>query len=399
MNILYYCDEYPPALNGGIGTVVKLVAEAMAKRGHRVIVAGTYWEGEEKETVEEINGVTVIRWHKGSYDTIGIRICSLVNIGNWSRTTKAQQILNRTQRLLEQVIKTHKIDLLEMPDYVDSFVHNNGLVFPARRFSVPIIVRVHGCVSFLYRYLQSVDNEEKTKQDKSLFAKADAICAVSEFSKRYVEENLSPDKDIEVIYNPIDSGSFENVASIDPEQPIILFFGKIAEMKGVFSLIKAFNIVAEKNLQVRLRLVGSGDIEGARRLVNPQFADRVDFVGFVPHERIADEIDAATFCVLPSYFENFSMAALEVLARRKALIYTERASGKELIKDGVNGFLVNPDDVVQIAEKMELLLSDADLCHRLAENGYEMCRSRFSTETIVPQMEQYYQSVIEKCRK
>ena len=41
MNILYYCDEYPPTRNGGIGTVVKLVAEAMAARGHQVTVAGS----------------------------------------------------------------------------------------------------------------------------------------------------------------------------------------------------------------------------------------------------------------------------------------------------------------------------------------------------------------------
>lgn len=397
MNILYCCDEYPPTRNGGIGTVVKLVAEAMAKRGHRVFVAGTYWEGEGKETVEEINGVTIIRWHKGCYDTIGVRVCNLVKVGERSKTTKTQRILNRTQSLLEDVVKKHQIDVLEMPDYVDGFIHNDGLVFPVRRFSVPMIVRVHGSVSFLFHHVEGVENEEKTKQDKALFDQADAICAVSEFSKRYVEERLCFNKPIDVIYNPIEASAFENPKESEGQN--ILFFGKIAEMKGAFSLIKAFNIVAEKNLQVRLRLVGSGDIEGARRLVNPQFADRVDFVGFVPHERIADEIDAALFCVLPSYFENFSMAALEVLARRKALIYTQMASGKELIDDGENGFLVDPNDVGQIAEKMELLLSDASLRHRLAENGYEMCRSRFSTETIIPQMEHYYQSVIEKCRK
>lgn len=397
MNILYYCDEYPPARNGGIGTVVKLVAEAMAKRGHRVIVAGTYWEGEGKKTVEKINGVTVIRWHKGSYDTIGVRVCNLVKVGQRSKTTKTQRILNRTQSLLEDVIKKHRIDVLEMPDYVDGFIHNDGIVFPVRRFSVPMIVRVHGSVSFLFHHVEGVENEEKTKQDRSVFDQANAICAVSEFSKRYVEERLCFNKPIDVIYNPIEASAFESPK--ESEGHNILFFGKIAEMKGVFSLIKAFNIVAEKNLQVRLRLVGSGDIEGARRLVNPQFADRVDFVGFVPHERIADEIDAALFCVLPSYFENFSMAALEVLVRRKALIYTQMASGKELIDDGENGFLVDPNDVGQIAEKMELLLSDVGLRHRLAENGCEMCRSRFSTETIIPKMEQYYQSVIEKCRR
>ncbi len=260
-----------------------------------------------------------------------------------------------------------------------------------------MIVRVHGSVSFLFHHVEGVENEEKTKQDKVIFDQADAICAVSEFSKRYVEERLCFNKPIDVIYNPIEASAFESPKASEDQN--ILFFGKIAEMKGVFSLIKAFNIVAEKNPQVRLRLVGSGDIEGARRLVNPQFADRVEFVGFLPHERIADAIDEALFCVLPSYFENFSMAALEVLARRKALIYTKMASGKELIDDGENGFLVDPDNVGQIAEKMELLLSDAGLRHRLAENGYEMCRSRFSTETIIPKMEQYYQSVIERCRK
>lgn len=397
MNILYYCDEYPPARSGGIGTVVKLVAEAMAKRGHRVFVAGTYWEGERKITVEETNGVTVIRWHKGSYDTIGIRVCNLVKVGERSKTTKTQRILNRTQSLLEDVIKKHRIDVLEMPDYVDAFIHNEGLIFPARRFSVPMIVRVHGSVSFLFHHVEGVENEKKTKQDRVIFDQADAICAVSEFSKRYVEERLCFNKPIDVIYNPIDASAFESPKESEGQN--ILFFGKIAEMKGVFSLIKAFNIVAEKNLQVRLRLVGSGDIEGARRLVNPQFADRVDFVGFVPHERIVAEIDKALFCVLPSYFETFSMAAIEVFSRKKALIFTNRASGHELIKDGVNGLLVDPDNIEQIAEKMDLLLSDADLRNRLANNGCEMCRSRFSTETIIPKMEQYYQSVIEKCRR
>ena len=399
MNILYYCDEYPPTRNGGIGTVVKLVAEAMAARGHQVTVAGRYADTVEKETIEQINGVTVIRWHKGCYRTLGIRICDLMLDQKRLREVKSQRILNRTQCLLEQVIKERRIDLLEMPDYVDLFVNNDGIEFPSRQFSVPMVVRVHGSVSFLYRHLHGVDNEEKTKQDKSLFAQADAICAVSEFSKRYEEENLSPDKDIEVIYNPIDSNAFENVVSTDPEQPTILFFGKIAEMKGVLSLLKAFNLVAEKHPQVKLRLLGNGDVEKVKQCIDSRFADRVEFAGFVPHERIADEIDAATFCVLPSYFENFSMAALEVLARCKALIYTERASGKELIEEGVNGFLVNPDDVGQIAEKMDLLLTDSELRHRLAESGYEMCRSRFSTETIIPQMETYYNNVIQKCRK
>ena len=399
MNLLYYCDEYPPVRNGGIGTVVKLVAEAMAKRGHRVIVAGKYWEGQSRQTIEEINGVTVIRWHKGSYRTLGIRACDFIRDEKRLRTLKAQRILDRTRLLLERVVKEHQVDLLEMPDYVDSFIYNDGIVFPRKHFSIPLLLRVHGSVSFLYHHLQYVENEERTKQDKRLFDSADAVSAVSAFSKRYVEEGLCFDKPIEVIYNPIEDKLFANASESLPVGQTILFFGKIAAMKGVYSLIKAFNIVAEKNPQARLRLVGSGDINQAKQLVDSRFADRIEWTGFVPHEEIGNEIDKAAFCVLPSYFENFSMAALEVLARKRALIYTNRASGSELIEDGENGLLVNPDDVVQIADKMELLLSDTTLRDCLAEKGYEMCRRRFSTDVIIPQMESYYEEIIARCRK
>lgn len=396
MNILYYCDEYPPARNGGIGSVVKLMAEAMAKRGHGVVVAGKYWEGEGRETIEQLNGVTVIRWHKGSYNTLGIKSCNLFHSENAKRR-KAQRVINRTHRLMDRVVSQYDIDLLEMPDYVDDFMHNDCLKVGGLRFSIPLVVRVHGSVSFLYHYLEGQAREPKLRQDGEHLNRADAICAVSEFSKRYVEDWLIQEKKVDVIYNPVEDGMFENTK--DAQGQTMLFFGKIVEMKGVFSLVKAFNVVAEKHPDVRLRLVGNGDVEQVKQLLDARFADRVEFAGFVPREKIGGEIDNSLFCVLPSYFENFSMAALEVLARKRALIYTRRASGPELLEDGVDGLLVDPENVEQIAERMDLLLSDADLRNCLAAKGCEMCRNRFSTEVIIPQMEQYYEKVIARCRK
>lgn len=396
MNILYYCDEYPPARNGGIGSVVKLMAEAMARRGHDVVVVGKYWGGNGRETVEEINGVTVIRWHKANYRTLRIRFNNILLSEN-AKKRYAQTVLCRTQYLIEQIISQYGIDLLEMPDYVDDFMHNDHLKVENLKFSIPMIVRVHGSTSFLYYYLTGQTKALKLRQDREHLNRADAICAVSGFSKYYVQEHLSLEKDVDVIYNPVEASMFENPMGAGGKT--ILFFGKIAEMKGVPSLVKAFNIVAEKHPEARLRLIGNGNVEMTKRLVDVRFTDRVEFGGFVPRDRIASEIDKALFCVLPSYFENFSMAALEVLARKRALIYTNRASGPELIEDGYNGFLVDPDNVEQLAERMSLLLDDAELRERMAFNGYEMCRRRFSTEVIVPQMEQYYKNVIQRCRK
>lgn len=397
MNILYYCDEYPPARNGGIGTVVKNVAEAMVQRGHQVYVAGKYLEGEGRETIESINGVVVIRWHKGSYNTLGIRCCTICN-----KTKKAQRVFNRTCLLIEKTILRYNIDILEMPDYVDDFLHNDFLNLKKLCFSIPIIIRVHGGVSFLYYYLKKANAiENKIRQDRDYFRRADAICAVSVFSKQFACDFLCPETPVDVIYNPIDDESFRdlNKQNDGTEVPTILYFGKITEMKGVFSLIRAFNIVAATHPKVRLKLVGGGGTKTVKQLIDPVFSERVEFVGFLSHEKLFDEIDNASFCVLPSYFESFSMAAVEVLARCRALVFTEKATGPELIENGVNGLLVDPNNIEQLAEKMILLLEDLELRDRMARNGYEMCRRRFSTEVILPQMEQYYKRVIQKCIK
>lgn len=397
MNILYYCEEYPPVRNGGIGTVVKLVAEAMSKRGHKVVVAGKYWEGRGIRTIEHINGVEIIRLHKRSYNLFAFNLISFL-CPQKAKELVAQMVFTKTQNLIKQVVDQYAIDIVEVPDYVDDFIHFNHLRTPVWNCSVPRIIRVHGSVSFLFHYLKGCPNDTKIAQDQAFFSQSDAICAVSSFSKSYVERYLCVEKEVKVIYNPIEEHWFRQDQEKESSQTI-LFFGKIAEMKGVFSLVKAFNLVANDYPTISLKMIGNGDAEPVKKLVDPRFIDRVVFDGFLPQDRIMEEIDRSLFCVLPSYFENFSMAALEVLARKKTLIYTSRTSGCELIEDGQNGLLVDPDDIVQLSSKMRLLLSDPELCARIAENGYNMCHRRFSTEAIIPQMESFYKEVIERCKE
>ena len=393
MNILYYCDEYPPARNGGIGTVVRIVAEAMSQRGHKVVVAGKYWEGEGRETVEQIGGVTVIRWHKGKYNTLGLQLKSL--LGRWFKgICKPQMVFSRTQRLIEDTVAEYGIDLVEVPDYVDDFIHHNNLVTPEWDNTAPKLVRVHGSVSFLKYYLQGVPDEKKIVQDQGFLRRSNAICAVSVFSKEFVQKYLCEGRTVETIYNPIESHWFDLPSNVSQSRTI-LFFGKIAKMKGVFSLIEAFNRIASDFPEINLKLVGSGNVASAKKMVDPMYSDRVSFSGFIPQDRIKEEIDRALFCVLPSYFENFSMAALEVLARNRALIYTTRASGPELIKDMENGMLVDPDDIEGLAERMKLLISDSSLRNRLAGAGYKVCKEHFSTDVIIPQLEKYYDALIQ----
>lgn len=80
-------------------------------------------------------------------------------------------------------------------------------------------------------------------------------------------------------------------------------------------------------------MIGGGKIRAAQSLIDDQYRGRIKFTGYLSREEIKQKISSSLFCAIPSYFENFSLAAMEVMACGKALIYTNRASGPELIND------------------------------------------------------------------
>ena len=175
----------------------------------------------------------------------------------------------------------------------------------------------------------------------------------------------------------------------------ILFIGKLTESKGCYTLVRAFNYCAEKNSDIQLRLAGKGDEMAVKALIDPRFIDRVHFIGYCDRERIKYEIDNCSFACIPSYFENFSMVPLEIMARRKTIIYTLRTSGREIIDDGCDGFTVNPEEVSQVSEKIMLLVNDHTLRDELALRAYKKIEERFSMAKIMQILDKFYSGIIQ----
>jgi glycosyltransferase involved in cell wall biosynthesis len=87
------------------------------------------------------------------------------------------------------------------------------------------------------------------------------------------------------------------------------------------------------------------------------------------------ELEAAytlsDFTLLPSLTEGFGLVVVESWLYRKPVIVSRAAGISELIKDRVNGFLVSPDDIEGMADRMTSLLYDEDLRETLGEEGYK----------------------------
>lgn len=76
-----------------------------------------------------------------------------------------------------------------------------------------------------------------------------------------------------------------------------------------------------------------------------------------------------------------------------------RTSGNEIIEDGVDGFMVNPNDINDIRYKMEQLMSDENMRNTFAERGYEKVKGEFSSKSIVKQLLDFYGKCIVRSKK
>ena len=397
MRLLIYCDEYPPAKSGGIGSVTKIIAEDLVIKGHDVVVVGSYEYAANLPYFSKINGVKVYRLtHFKFLYVFPLFLHRLVKaflrkINMLGKIAKINFLTNEI--IIEQIISQEKIECLELVDYMYLLSEIRGVV-PFKTFKVPTTMRIHGSVSFLGIYQGTIKGFQ-LQNDISNFARTQKQTAVSNFSKQFVVDYLhQSEKLVSVIHNPIEVKLISEVPCYKRLKKTILFYGKITETKGAFQVIRAFNKLGNFYQDWTLILIGGGEIEKAKSILHPKLRDRVSFKGYLSRNEVISAIDTSAFCLIPSQFENFSMAPLEVMARGKALIYTSMTSGPEIIRNGYDGILVDPFNLNEIIVSLSLLIEGEQYTEKLAKNGYNTVRKNFTTDSIIKELVSHYYSLL-----
>ncbi len=151
---------------------------------------------------------------------------------------------------------------------------------------------------------------------------------------------------------------------------VVLFAGRLAEKKGVTYLIEAM-----RNTDAVLVIAGDGPLREALMEQAQEFGDRVKFLGARTHEQLRDIYASADLFVAPSITasdgdqEGFGLVILEAMASGLPVIASKSGGIIDLIQDGSNGLLTKEKDSQDIADKINKLLSDQELCRRLTEEG------------------------------
>ena len=231
---------------------------------------------------------------------------------------------------------------------------------------------------------------------KPILKNANGVIVLTEDMKREIQKICN--RDVFVIPNGIDLGRFENLSreelcsklKINGEK-IIVFVGTLRPVKGVRYIIEAMKIITNKNKNNRLFIVGDGEDRGyLENLVKKlDLQECVNFVGKVPNEKVPEYMAASDVFVLPSLSESFGIVNLEAMASGLPIVATNVRGLPEIIEDGENGFLVEPKNANEIAEKVLLLLEDDELRERISRNNKEKVKE-YSWKSAVEKLEKVY---------
>ena len=175
--------------------------------------------------------------------------------------------------------------------------------------------------------------------------------------------------------------------------------GHYQKKKAYLSLIKAWETVIAEIPSARLLLYGKGDKETLgkiKKLFSDKTRGSIELKGYVNREILIGIYRLASCAIFPSYAETFGMAPLESMLAGCPTIFTKRASGEELIKNGVNGLFVDPDNINEIANAIKYMLSRRSAAIEMGRKGAQTIKERFNISEIAEEHINVYNTLLKR---
>ena len=226
------------------------------------------------------------------------------------------------------------------------------------RFDAQIVYTLHYLPNYFSSFaMETVNPNEVTTTgdvlDKQIADKADRIICVTRFASEMLHQHYqTPQSKLHLIYNGSGSlsekNSQQNKGSKEqlkqqlgflPDNPIILFVGRLMHGKGVEKLITAFNSLCNDFPNIHLVLVGGGKPAPFMQLAQENIG-RIIFTGKLPFEKVEQLYQLADMGVIPSDFEQCSYVALEMMKYQLPIVASDVPGMKELFTHKKDALLI-----------------------------------------------------------
>jgi glycosyltransferase involved in cell wall biosynthesis len=171
-----------------------------------------------------------------------------------------------------------------------------------------------------------------------------------------------PVQRIEIVPNGVDLESFTPSCTTSDGAQQVLFVGRLVPQKGVAVLLQAFRAVLARCPDAKLVIAGDGEMELFLKRVASYLGirHRVSFVSWQTGTSLVELYRKATCVVIPSFYEPFGIVALEAMACGCPVVASSTGGLREIVNDGVNGYLVPIGEYLPLAQRIASLLLDRD---------------------------------------
>ena len=241
------------------------------------------------------------------------------------------------------------------------------------RTSTPVVVDVHGDWRTFTRLYGSPARRLLAPALDAIAAKAlrgaDAVRTVSRYTSAIVREaGTEPAGEFAAF---MDLEPFLSPPKPLPARPNALFVGVLERYKNVDGLAAAWRLAAPKVPDATLHVVGSGTLARVMEELVRALPSQTTWSQRLRTEEIVAALDEATLLVLPSRSEGMGRVVIEALLRARPVVASRVGGIPDLVRDGMNGVLVEPGDTAALAAALVRLLSDRTEAERLALHARE----------------------------
>ncbi|MEO8633357.1 MAG: glycosyltransferase [Chloroflexota bacterium] len=391
--------------SGGMNVYLREVARVLGQRGIEVDVF-TRWREKYDPRIQQLGeNARVIHIESGP-------------IGYWPKMDVYDHLDEFTAKLNEHVaLEGRSYDLIHAHYWLSASVARTL----AARWRVPRIQMFH-TLGLVKREVmdEDVDGESDVRVtiERQAVQDSEAIVAASEIELAELRDLYGADPaKVHIIPCGVDPTVFRPMRQADARERlgrdqcerIVLFVGRIEQIKGIDVLLRALSLLFIRRPDLRsdvcLIVVGGAldpqddgseteKILELRRLVHEHRLEaNVNFVGSLDQPALALYYAAADVCAVPSLTESFGLVALEAMACGTPVVGTRVGGLQTLIEHGESGLLVPPGDDEALADAIEQVLTDHRLRMHLAHGARDRAE-RFTWQSVGENIDALYRSVV-----
>jgi glycosyltransferase involved in cell wall biosynthesis len=295
-------------------------------------------------------------------------------------------------RIANRICKDHQIGLITTQDPFTCGIVGYLL---KRKYGLSLNIQMHSDIFDNKYWLQERKyNRLFNLIGKRLICKADTLRVGTSREKEKLTQKrgISPDKiyllpvvvDINKFINPSDENIREQFKAKGFER-IVLFVGRLVYPKDLSTLLRAAKIVIDNQPRTLFIIVGNGkekdNLEALSRSLG--ISDNVLFTGEISRDEVPKYFHSCDVFVLSSVYEGTCRVLVEAAASGKPIVTTNIAGADDIVISGKTGFVVEPKDFKQLAEKIIYLLKRPEVAEKMGKAGLEHIIKVFDEKKMV----------------